>query len=299
MTQLLCAICGRSTADGYGCVPCSVTEPQRLLAEIGDMAGPALDIAQRQTSGGSGGGGGKPGSTVPIDLGAMARYDAVRRELSTWVRVITEERGAPAVRAVGGSWGPSEGVREGQTGRDDLRAIAAWLAEHCEWMRHRAQVDKFVADVRRCHRVLAGLARRGGKTALVGMCDCERVLYARIGRQTITCPGCELEWDVDESRDTLRRHLDERHVTAAEAAHLAAYLDTDRTSVQIRKLVNKWAERQQIEAHPVLVKHQHRDTCEPGCTTASDTIATYRFGDIADRIAHTPRRAAVAAEMGA
>ena len=88
---------------------------------------------------------------------------------------------------------------------------------------------------------------------LVGMCDCGQILYAAADRAVVQCKGrprsCGATWDVERSQDILMDHLDGQLVTAAEAAHLGGFLDTDRTQEQIRKLVNKWAERGQLAAH--------------------------------------------------
>jgi hypothetical protein len=286
VTQNLCAVCGRPTPDGYACVADAVDRPRQLLAEIQDMLGAALDVAHRQARHGTGGGAsGKPGSALPLDLGATARLDGVQTALTTWARHIAEERGA-------------DGPRAEHYGHP-INAAVSWLYGHLEWMRHREECTEFLADVRKAHRIVRGIAEPGQHRVIVGLCDCGKTLYAVAGRQTVTCKDCELIWDVDDSREGLRGHLDDRLVTAAEAAHLAGFLDTDRSAVQIRKLVNKWSERGQLAKHgDVRIKHQHRDSCPAGCAAVMDVIDTYRFGDIAGRIADTPRRAQ-AAEMGA
>lgn len=257
-----------------------VTRPMQLLAEIADMTQAARDVAQRQARRGSGGGSGKPGSTLPIDLTATAKLDAVVNSLGTWVRVIAEERGVPAEIHGDGIMGAGERDRVGRDGRDDLSGSARWLRGHCEWMRHRPEVDEFLTDVEACARVIRSIADHAAdKRVIVGMCDCGKTLYAPRGRQVITCPDCEAHWDVDVSRDGLRGHLDERLVTAAEAAHLAGFLDTDRSGEQIRKLVNKWAERGELSVDLTGDEPRHW------------------FGNIAARLAAAPRRVARVAEM--
>jgi hypothetical protein len=285
VTQNECAVCGRPSPDGYACVACAVDRPRQLLAEITDMLGAALDVAHRQARHGtSGGGSGKPGSALPLNLGATARLDGVRTALTTWWRHIAEER-------VGGTWVVFAG--------EPIEQAAIWLSGQLEWMRHRPEVEEFLTDIKAAHRIIRGIAEPNQHRVIVGLCDCGKTLYAIPERQTVTCKDCELTWDVDDSRESLRGHLDDRLVTAAEAAHLAGFLDTDRSAVQIRKLVNKWSERGQLAKHgDVRVKHQHRDGCPAGCAAVMDVIDTYRFGDIAGRIADTPRRAQ-AAEMGA
>jgi hypothetical protein len=237
VSDLTCVICGRQTPDGYACIPCAVTEPQRQLADIADMAGPALDIAQRQTSGGSGGGGGKPGSTVPIDLGAMARYAEVRTALTTWARHVGELRGVeitrpPAQRPVSGptcpipyscDHGSCRAVREPLRRPDDVAIAAAWLAGHCEWMRHRPEVDEFVAGIRRSHQVLAGLARRGGGgREYLGPCgdDCDGHVWANQGSTNGRCGTCRGLVDVAEREKWRDGEIRKHARRAAEIAGL-------------------------------------------------------------------------------
>lgn len=285
MTENECVRCGRPTPDGYADVACAVTKPRAWLAEIADMVPAARDVAQRQARRGTGGGAsGKPGSSLPIDLGATARLDAVEGVLTTWVRHVAEERGVNLAEInAGGLTGLSRSpqwVDQAAGLTDDLSGSAWWLADHCEWMRHRPEVDEFLTDVEACVRVIRGIADLPhDKRVIVGMCDCGKTLYALPGRQVVTCRGCEAHWDVDDSRDGLRGHLDERLVTAAEAAHLAGFLDTDRSGLQIRKLVNKWAERGELSVD---------DTGEE---------PRYWFGNIAFRLANAPQRAVLAAVM--
>lgn len=286
MSTTECVRCGRPTPDGYACVA-ETDRARQQLAEIADLVPAARDVAHRQARRGSGGASGKPGSSLPIDLGATSRLDAVQNTLTTWARRIAEERGIGPEGNGGASGGAGTGSGNPQTGRDDLRASAQWLGGHCEWMRHRPEVDEFLRDVEACGRVIRSIADRPeDRRVVVGMCDCGRTLYAPAGRQAVTCPDCEQTWDVDDSRESLRDHLDERIVTAAEAAHLGAFLDTDRSSEQIRKLVNKWAERNLITARGEI-----REDPDPADPDGKERIIrTYRFGDIAKRMADTPKR---------
>ncbi|GIE84595.1 hypothetical protein Are01nite_10750 [Actinoplanes regularis] len=109
------------------------------------------------------------------------------------------------------------------------------------------------------------------------MCDCGRILYAPHGRDIVQCKAsnCGASWNVDESQEILRAALDEKHVTAAEAAHLAGFLETDRTGCQIRKLVNKWNERevlQPVDGIPGKINNEGSPRILP----------LFRFGDIAN-----------------
>jgi hypothetical protein len=90
----LCVSCGRPTPDGYACSSCAYRAGDQLH-ELADMVGAARDIAHGFAHRGTGGSSGKPGSRLPLDLGATAKLDAVQAELTTWARHISETRGVP------------------------------------------------------------------------------------------------------------------------------------------------------------------------------------------------------------
>ena len=88
-----CAGCLPRVAEaGLACDWC-VGRAAAQLETVIDTLPAARDIAQRQTSRSGGSGAGKPGSSLPLDLGATARLDAVQNALGTWARAISEQRG--------------------------------------------------------------------------------------------------------------------------------------------------------------------------------------------------------------
>lgn len=308
MTTTTCVRCERPT-DGYVCHPDALSLAESLREAAGHAEdAPTVIGRQARYGGGSRGVRDRP---LPLDLTAAEDYAAARNTVVTWARHIVEN-GGPALPAHQRAVGP---VCHHQCGHVSCRALqrplppipladaTRWLADQLGWLRTRPEAGQAFDELDYACQVLTRLVDRPEppQLRLVGMCDCGRVIYAPHGRDIVQCraSNCGASWNVTESQDILRQALDNRHVTAAEAAHLAGFIDTDRTGSQIRKLINKWAQRDVLDAHDVLVKHRHTTECEGDCTTASDTIATYRFGDVADRIASTPRRATQAAEMGA
>jgi hypothetical protein len=126
------------------------------------------------------------------------------------------------------------------------------------------------------------------------MCDCGQILYAPADRAIVQCKGrprsCGATWDVERSQDILMDHLDGQLVTAAEAAHLAAFLDTDRTQEQIRKLVNAWSARGMVLAHGHVTRDPNQAELDADPEVGPVPVPTFRFGEIRDRLAATPRR---------
>lgn len=91
-----CVVCTRPVADqAYVCARCGIDRPARDLAAIADMAAAARDVAHGFTRQGGPAGPSAAESRIPLNLGAMARLDAVQNALSGWCRHIAAERGTP------------------------------------------------------------------------------------------------------------------------------------------------------------------------------------------------------------
>jgi hypothetical protein len=242
-SQNECVICGRPTPDGYACVADAVDRPRQLLAEITDMLPAALDVSHRQARHGTGGGAsGKPGSALPLDLGATARLDGVRTALTTWARHVAEERGVTVPT------GP----------QDPIHVAARWMAAHCEWMRHRAEVDEWLRDVEACARIVRGIARGPADRVYLGPCgaerwvpdpgddefgtdvECDGDVYGLPDGDTGRCRTCGAEFDQGERQRWLTDEVRQRAYRASELEH--AYGLNSAT-------VRKWAERKLIAAH--------------------------------------------------
>jgi len=250
--------------------------------------------------------GGLRAEPIPVDLGASERLGDVANTITAWARHVCETRGTelPARRPQLGplcagtcEHGP---LCAGTCEHDSCAGIqrrlppsalgeaAAWLATQVDWLRKRPEAGEAFDELTDACTRLRALVDRPATQALVGMCDCGKVLYAPDGRTVVQCPEklCQMVWHVARSRDILRDALREKLFTAAEAGHLAAYWD-ERTSEQIRKLISMWVQRGRLTAHGWIA----------GSTgTDEERSPTYRFGDVIDRLANTPRRTARAAE---
>jgi hypothetical protein len=278
-----CAICGRPVADqAYVCAPdaLSLAEALRTGAGHAEDAEAVVSRQVRYTAGGSGG----SEDPLPYDPTASERLAAIENTIGTWARVLIEETGRRP------SWRPKTGplcavgVRCGHDScRDirwhepptDLAATTAWLAQQVGTLRkHPAAAEAFDELTDACDQ-LTRLVDRPADKELVGMCDCGKVLYAPRGKVLVTCPvtTCKLHWNVEQSRDILRKALDGKLVTAGEAARLGQYLDGDRTQDQIRALISRWVRAGLLVAHGEIQDQP-----------------TYRFGEVTDRLARTPRR---------
>jgi len=277
-----CVRCGAPAGDAFVC-----RRESRELAELLVTAAGHAEDAEAVITGQVryGSGGGRSGEDpLPGNLGAASRYRGIENTVVMWARDVSESTGEPVPVLV---W-PSVNV---------LAAACRFLAGQVGALAGGAAAGEAFTDLTRACVDLARLVDRPAERDLVGMCDCGTTLYAPHGRTVVQCPlkTCKLVWDVERSRDILRRALGDRLVTAAEGAKLASFWD-ERSSRQILALVGSWVRHGLLVSHgEVLVKHRHRD-CEDDCATAVDRIHTYRFGDLADRLAQTPRRQRQGAE---
>lgn len=281
-----CVRCGSQLGDGaYVCVADAQTLAEALLAAAGH-AEDASTLGARGARYSTGGHGG--GDTPLPDLTRSVKLGAVRTSVRFWVEDLTGGRPRlPWRRLAGPACGTGVRCRHSSCAavRDvnppsPLAQDLQWLSGQVGVLRKHPAAGEVFRDLHAACAQLARLVDVAPAKDLVGMCDCGKTLYARHGQAFVTCPQvtCKLIWHVERSREILRRALDDKLVSAAEAARLAQYLDGDRTQDQIRKLVTAWARRGQIVAHSELGD-------EPA----------YRFGDVADRLARTPRRERTAA----
>jgi len=257
MTTNLCARCGRPEPDAYVCDRCASQSAQKL-AEIAELSPPCRDVANGLSRRSHAGGSGKPGSRLPLDLGAMAKLDAVENALTGWARHIAEERGLhlDTFRPVG----------------DQVPWLARWLVSGVEWYRHRPEADEFLTDVEACLRIVRSIARGPQESKYLGPCGadrdheplcvdqvghphdeececwchdgkpdtCEGDVYGRVGAATGTCRTCGATVDQDERRAWLDDEVRQRAFTAREIA--------DAYGLNV-KTIRSWADRGQLAAH--------------------------------------------------
>jgi DNA-binding transcriptional MerR regulator len=204
----------------YACPLCA-TQAAQNLSEVAETTPAARDVAHGLSGRQGGGGSGKPGSRLPLDLGATARLDAVANSLGGWARVVAEERGVYPDPL--------------PPGFDTIPHAARFLAEHLEWFRHREFAGEFLTDVDACLRAVRGIARGPSEQKYLGPCGvpvseidelvdaygddpsvglvvnrCDGDVYGRAGAEKGTCRTCGAQVDQSERRawldDEVRRH---------------------------------------------------------------------------------------------
>lgn len=244
MTTSICQCCDRPTRDAaYGCDHCG----DALARALGDI--PWLDEELEVTitrqrgidyrrSGGTGTQ--KPSERpMPGNWGASEARGHLKSLLVSWALLCHEE----GVR----SSDPRDGLPD-----DDLSAISRWLLWRVDGlMLHEAAgdvVNEITAAVTQCHRLID----RAPDRQYLGDCretDCLGRLFARPGGELARCDSCYTTSSAAEIRKRMLEELDDRLCTAAEIARLSTYLGLKADREQVRKRINTWHKRDQIESH--------------------------------------------------
>lgn len=182
-----CTVCERPTGDqAYACSSCS----GRLARALGDVAAltEALDDAisrQTRTSSGIGVASRSADRPLPWDQHASLAASTLRGTLSTWARLVAEERGRdlPA---------------------DTMPAMAAYLLGQLEWIRHHPAAAEAVEQIRDAVTGAVRAVDRRPDRLYAGPCGiegCPGELYAKLGAQWVSCRVCSTEYDVAVRRE--------------------------------------------------------------------------------------------------
>lgn len=194
---------------------------------------------------------------LPVDLNASSRAAVAFNHVTTWTRLVEEERGLRS---------------PGVYGSEHPAAVAAaWLLEQLQWIRHQPFADEAFDQLKAAGAVIKRIVDRPPDEDLVGVCDCGLYLYARRGKAEVEC-RCGLRWRVQSSRDTLMEALRDRLVTVAEAATLGVMAFPDLQREKVRKLVQSWV-------RPDRPNHLL------GQLTVDGPV--YPFGEILDRLSRS------------
>lgn len=222
---------------------------------------------------------------LPVNLAAADRTHAARAAITTWARVIIDERGLtvrPKPTLTGGpecvrprcghpSCHRIRASREAVRRYGDLDQVThacLLVATHLHWLRHRPHVVEALPELEEACRDLVRVVDRPPDLELVGACDCGVRLYGKRGATWITCRGCGQAVNAAARWDATWQQAQDQLVTAAEAVTLMLHEGLINTRAQPRNLLNQWARR----GH--LIQRGANEVGHP----------LYRYGDIADRM---------------
>lgn len=225
MSNEPCAVewCDRPVGDGYVCQPCA----SRLERALGDV--PALweeldTVLTRQARYADPEGRGNDPAlmfdTVASELGWV-----LRNTLSTWCRLIAEERGRVLPTA------------------DNPAAVALWLLSHVEWLRHHRAGAEAVEEITSAVKAVRKAVDRPVERIYAGPCaDCGGDMYGKPDAVTVACRPCGLEYDVAEMLAWMRSKVYGRLVTAKEGAMLLSRFGLETA----QGTIDKWHFRKRL-----------------------------------------------------
>lgn len=254
----VCRSCEDQTAGHLRRIPWLTRQLDITLtrqARMGDRSGP------RSTE-----------TPVYFDLRASIDLETFRADLARWAVAVADHRGV-AVDV------PTKAVRLAD-GTTALVAALPVIADLSRWLlrwngaaaQHPDAAD-YVAEVAAMARAAERTIDRAPDMRCLGPCDvdgCEAWLYVPMHAEVARCPSpeCEAEYRVEDRRAWLMEQATDQLLTAAQIADQLPWIAGTRID---RKLINKWASRDQITRyapHPSDARQAPR----------------FRVGEVVDRI---------------
>lgn len=231
-----CHRCGRPVADS---APCCTACVEQTRANLDYVAANAADLEttltrQDRVSAGTGGRGSSE-APLPINLHASDVGQRLRNTLTTWVRLVADERGvtiADAFDTCGGdgSWCTHERCRVIRLGGEQEisnGAMAAWLRTRLGWIAHQEWGPEAFDDLSRVAVDLGRAVDSPPPMISLGTCeaeDCTGELRAHQEASWVKCPECRTSYDVAKRKDRLLGRADHLPRTAASIARILTAL---------------------------------------------------------------------------
>lgn len=220
--------CSRPAPDGLSLCPTCLREWVEMLARVPAVVRDLDDtlIGARSPSLQPGG----KGKAEPRWAAASAR-SRIRTTLVAYARMIGYSRMRLA-------------------GRRPEILLAAWLTDHRADLARHPDAGYAVEDLRRQMEHAEQVIDNPPAPAYLGTCptpDCPGAVYSRAGSDLAVCRACGAAVPATERRDALLAELDDRLVTAAEAARLSTYLGLRDPRERVRARLNTWHKRGRIK----------------------------------------------------
>lgn len=231
-----CTRDGRPVADGAYCCAACVAQTGDNLKFIEEIADDLETTLTRQDRVSAGTGGRASAETpLPLNLNASEVGSRLRNTLTTWVRLVAEERGvsiADAFDVCGGdgTWCTHERCRAIRLGGDaqiSNGAMAAWLRTRLGWIAHREWGPECFDELSRVAVDLSRAVDSPPPMIALGRCeaeDCNGELRAHKEAAFVRCPECGESYDVNKRKDQLLSRADLRKFNAATLARILTAL---------------------------------------------------------------------------
>lgn len=270
MSETICqvATCDRPSDDWIVCNVCA-KRFEKVLAEMPWMLDELDLVISQQTRYVNQSSGKSAETPLVFDPKASDMRAQLVTAIDTGARIIADANGWALT--YGNPAGASRwllryltAIRLNVAGGEIVDSITA-LNIGCLWVIDRPATKQYLGD---CSMVYGEGSLRQ---------ECAGRIYGRAGKDRARCDTCGAEWEATELREHLLRQLDDRLCTAAEIAHLSTYLGLLAGREQVRKRINQWASRGQVNTHP-----------------ADDGEQRFKFGEVYIKLAQddTAKRSA-------
>jgi hypothetical protein len=164
--------------------------------------------------------------SLPFNPEASEIGWVLRNTLSTWCRLIAEERGK-------------------ELPEDNPPAIARWLLNSVTWLRHHRAGAEAVEEITTAVNQVRRAIDRPAERIYAGPCkDCGGDMYAKPDAASVDCRPCGLSYSVTEMVEWMRNEARGRLVTAKEGAVLLSRFGLTTT----RGRIDVWHSRKLIAA---------------------------------------------------
>ena len=192
---------------------------------------------------------------VPFHIGASEIKRAVANVVTTWARIILEERGMdlpPIPEPPIGPTHPTEckhqscNVIRWHIKDSEITHAAKFIGEWVWWLRKRPEAPEAYSDLLMVDMQLERVIDRPAPLKYAGPCNiCRKDLYAREGAGTVDCRPCDRTYDMDQRREYLLEVVEDRLERASHIARAVTDLGSPISADRIRK----WAERGRLLPH--------------------------------------------------
>lgn len=215
--------CDRPVGDGYTCQACA----DKLSRALGDV--PALweelDTVLTKQARYAAAEFRRGELAMPFNPIASEVGWVLRNTLSTWCRLISEERGRVLPDA------------------DTPGAVAGWLLHHTTWLRHQRAGHEAVEEITSAVRAVRKAVDRPAERIYAGPCqDCGGDMYGKPDAASVECRPCGLVYDVAEMLTWMRAQVYGRLVTAKEGAMLLSRFGLETA----QGTIDKWHFRKRL-----------------------------------------------------